>query len=285
MGAFGRSWEITKISFSTINKDKEMLLFPIFGAIFSIIFALVMLFPTIITKLLGGVSVVFGAMEYAVIFITYFGLAFIAVFFNVCVVYTAKTRFEGGNATFFESIGFAFSKIHLIFLWSLVSASVGLLLKILENIGQKSGKAGKAILAITRAILGAVWSIITIFVVPAMVYHHMGPFAAIGKSVRTLRKTWGESLIRYIGLGLAQFVFIILGAVFTIIAFFIFGALLGGAGIAATVVVAIIYFVGLFLVFGAANTVFNTALYVYADQGIVPHGFKAEIMHEAFKTR
>ena len=35
MGAFSRSWEITKLSFSVIKQDKELLLFPIFSGIFS----------------------------------------------------------------------------------------------------------------------------------------------------------------------------------------------------------------------------------------------------------
>jgi hypothetical protein len=71
---------------------------------------------------------VYGIVQYAIIFLTYLGLAFIATFFNVCVVYTVKIRFEGGNATFMESLKFALSKIGLIFYWSLISATVGLVL-------------------------------------------------------------------------------------------------------------------------------------------------------------
>ena len=110
---FARSWEITKLSFNVIKKDKELLLFPALAGLFSIMFLIAMLVPSIIISFIqeGMGPETYGIMEYIVLFITYLGLAFIATFFNVCVVYTTKIRFEGNNATFMESIRFAVSKI------------------------------------------------------------------------------------------------------------------------------------------------------------------------------
>jgi len=84
----------------------------------------------------------FDAVAYVLLGVSYLGLSFIATFFNVCVVYTTKTRFEGGDATFFDSIKFALSKLHLIFAWSLVSATVGLLLHALDQVAQRAGLVG-----------------------------------------------------------------------------------------------------------------------------------------------
>src|SRR5258708_38447565 len=133
MNAFSRSWHLTKLTFDVINKDRELLWFALLSFLFSAVFAIAMIFPTVIAALLEqGVSTdSMGFFEYLILFITYFGLAFIATFFNVCVVYTTKIRFEGGNATFGESLKFAFSKAGLIAQWSLLSASVGLLLRVL----------------------------------------------------------------------------------------------------------------------------------------------------------
>ena len=39
------------------------------------------------------------------------------------------------------------------------------------------------------------------------------------------------------------------------------------------------------MVFNAANTVFNTALYVYADKGVVPGGYSQDVMEHAFKNQ
>ncbi|MFH1316807.1 MAG: DUF6159 family protein [Candidatus Woesearchaeota archaeon] len=286
MGVFARSWEITKLCLNVIKADKEMMLFPLLGGLFSLIFLIAMVFPTIIVNIINnsGMSEISQGLVYIIVFLTYLGLAFIATFFNVCVVYTAKTRFEGGNATFKDSISFALSRIHLIFVWSLVSATVGLLLHILDRIAEKLGQGGKIILLIVRSILGMVWSIITIFVVPVMVYENIGPIQAIKRSVETLKKTWGESLVRAFGLGLVQMLFFILGIVIGII-IIILSVMTGSLfAIIIGISIVVIYFVLMILFFSVLNTIFNTALYVYASKGKIPDGFSKEILQNAFRS-
>jgi len=285
MGAFGRSWAITKTSFAVIGKDKEMLLFPLLAGFFSLAFGAALLVPTVIVGWAEDTtgSYALAAVDYVLIFISYFVLAFIATFFNVCTVHTAKTRFEGGDATFFDSIKMSLSKIHLILAWSLLSASVGLLLRILDRVAQRSGLVGRIIIGILVSLLGMAWSIVTIFVVPAMVYEGVGPFEAIKRSTQTLRQTWGESLIRHYGLGLAQLPFIILGVLLAVGLFMGLGGL-GTTGIIAATVVTAVYFVLLFLVFSVANTVFNVALYAYAN-GQPFELFETETLAGAFSQK
>ena len=287
--AFSRSWEITKLSFNVMKQDKELLLFPVLSGFFSLLFLAVILFPSIISGLLKGQIPEFGAVNIIPFFMAYFVLSFITVFFNVCVVYTTKARFEGKNATFGESIKFAASRIHLIFMWSIVSASVGMILRLIDNMVQKSGTAGKTIFRIINSILGMIWSIITIFVVPAMVYNNLGPIDAIKKSVEVLKKTWGESLVRYYGLTFAAFLFLILG--FSILVLGIIGttalvvAVDSSLGIVLIVIIMVIVFLytlAVIAIFNVANSIFNTALYVYASTGKIPAGYSNEIMKGAF---
>lgn len=283
--AFSRSWEITKLSFDVMKKDKELFAFPILSGIFSLIFVIAMLFPTVIVSLIHNVqpSFVSGGMFYLTIFIIYFGLAFISIFFNVCVVYTVKKRFEGGNSTFGEAIGFAFSRIHLIFSWSIISATVGLILRILDNLAERLGLIGELVMKILVSILGMIWTLLTLFVIPSMVYYNIGPIAAIKKSTEALKKTWGESLIRIYGLGIIQFVFIILGILFAIGLFVALSAIgLGLTGILITLLLAVIYFVAIIVFFSVANTIFNTALFVYAETGKIPMGYNEEVLKGAF---
>src|SRR4051794_19204893 len=116
MNAFSRSWMITKLTFGVINKDRELLWLALLSFIFSTLFVVAMIFPTVLSTLMDNnfSQDSLQLFEYTILFVTYFGLAFIATFFNVCVVYTTKVRFEGGNATFGESINFAFSRIGVI---------------------------------------------------------------------------------------------------------------------------------------------------------------------------
>jgi hypothetical protein len=287
MNAFSRSWQITKLTFGVINKDRELIWFAFLSFIFSVLFAVCMIFPTVIPTLMdeGFSEDSLEVYQYVILFVTYFGLAFIATFFNVCVVYTTKIRFEGGNATFGESIRFAFSRIGVIIQWSLVSASVGLILRILHNAASRLGKVGEIVAKIIIGLLGMAWSIMTIFVVPVLVYEGLGPVDAIKKSAAVIKKTWGESLIRSIGLGLIQLVvFILLIGVAVLLtialtnAFDVIGMLIG-----LCVGGALLLLAG--LIFTVANTIFNTALYVYANNNMVASGFNEEVVKNAFRTQ
>ncbi|MBS3136040.1 hypothetical protein J4401_03695 [Candidatus Woesearchaeota archaeon] len=281
MSVFSRSWEITKLSFSVIKHDKELLLFPIMSGIFSVAFIIAMIFPTIVLAAMGGKNIP-ELTIYAVLFAVYFGLAFIATFFNVCTVYTSKIRFEGGNATFMESIRFGFSRLPSVFAWSLVSATVGILLQLIDRAAEKMGQVGQTIVKIITGLLGAAWSILIIFVVPAMVYNNLGPIDAIKKSAVTLSKTWGENLIRGIGLGLARLILIVVGIILTIAGVY-FTLPLGTYWTIGIISAGAIYVILVSLVFAIANTVFNTALYVYAETGKVPASFTKEAMESAFR--
>jgi len=282
MDRLKRGWQVTKLSFKVLNEDKRLLLIPFLAGFFSLVFMAIMIFPTIISSLLGDAGVVFSVINYVVIFITYLGVAFIATFFNVSLVYILKEGFEGRRAGFGESLGFSFSRIHQIFMWSLVAATVGLILKILDNFSEKLGTAGKIVLKILIGILGMIWSVMTIFVVPSMVYNKIGPFASIKKSVQVLKKTWGENLVRFIGLGIIQILFILLG-LFIFIGLGIIVSPLGIIPILVIIFIAIIYFLIVILLFSAANTVFSTALYIYAETGKVPGDYTSEMMEHAFK--
>lgn len=290
--AFNRSWEITKLSFSVINQDREMLLFPILGSIFSFIFLIVMAVPSLLPAIMDSAGFSEASMiVYApIMFIIYLGLAFIATFFNCCVVYTTKTRFEGGDATFMESLKFSISKIHLIFAWSLVAAIVGTLLRLLDMFAERLGPIGAIIVNFITSIIGLIWSVLTIFVVPSMVYNDSGPLEAIKDSTYVIKKTWGESLIRHYGLGMIQFIMIFAGIIVLVpigmgcyAVSTTFGA--GALGMAPVVIIGAVYFVIVGFTFAVANSVFNTALYVYAHSGIVPEGYTHDILINAFKHK
>lgn len=283
MNFWDRTWALTRMTFDVIKKDNEMLLFPLLAAICSVLFSVAMLFPTVITHLLNdGGSFVWGPLQLAATFATYFGLAFITTFFNTCVVYTTRVRLSGGDATFGQSLSFAFSRLGRIISWSLLAASVGLLLSMLENAARNAKGVGSILLSILRSLLATAWNVVTLFVVPAMVYQDLGPIDAIKSSMDTLRNTWGESLARHYGMGLASFLFTLPGILGAVLAVFAMGSgMPAGVGLA-LLAVAGLYILGVALVFNVANAVFNTALYHYATSRQVPAGFSPEVLQGAF---
>jgi hypothetical protein len=284
MGRWERSWSITRTSFDVLRKDSEMIWFPILSGIFSILFAVALIVPSFVLDVFESMGVgrqAVGPIQVVVLFVTYFGLSTIATFFNVCVVYTTRVRLSGGDATFMDSIRFAFSRMGLIVGWSLISATVGIVLHGIDSMGRRSGLPGKVLLWILRTILAAAWSVMTVFVVPSMVYRDLGPIDAIKDSWNTLRQTWGEGIIGYWGVGLAGFVCALPGM-----------ALIGlGIGVASSIPVVglgmiglgVLFIAAVSLVFGVVSTIYKTALYHWATTQMVPAGYDPHAMQSAFR--
>src|SRR3989344_2191918 len=279
---FSRSWEITKKTFHVMKLDKEILFFPILSTVFSIILFLLLVFPFILTALMTGGSIEDPYAIYLGIFGLYFISAFSATFFNVGIVHIARTRFKGGDATFMDGIRTAGKHLKHIIGWSLLTATVGLLLNILDNQSREKGGIIGIIGRIVASLIGMAWAIVSLFVIPAMVIKGIGPIDALKSSVVAVKKTWGESLIRHFGLGLIQGMITLIGILLFLVpgvyALFV-GSLVGGIIL---IGIFIVYVMIVSILFSSANTIFNTALFLYAEEGKVPEFFSKEELSHAF---
>jgi hypothetical protein len=263
-GVFSRSWKLTQLSFSVIRGDKELLIFPFLSAFFSLAVLAAFWMPlqtfwnqTSSSSPSGHSSL----LQWGLLFLLYFALNFCATFFSVCAVYIVKKRLEGGKEPLSESFAFAFSRIHLIASWSLVAATVSVVLRMLESLagGRKSANPINLVAGLLVSLLLAglkiSWSIVTLFVVPAMVYKDLGPLDAIKDSTQAIKKTWGESLARQTAVFLT--IAVLLAAYVTVVV----------------------------MVFSTANTVYNTALYAYASTGKIPEGYSKDVLENAFRPK
>src|SRR4029077_13330612 len=82
--------------------------------------------------------------------------------------------------------------------WALVSATVGLILRIIED---RSARIGQ----IVAALLGMAWTVVSFLVVPILVIENKGPIAALKDSTALLKKTWGEQLVSNFSFGMIFF--------------------------------------------------------------------------------
>lgn len=281
MGSISNSIELAKVTFGVIKKDKELLLFPLIGVFLCVGWIAAMVVPFWMLYTEAGDSYEANYVEIILTFVLYLGLSFILTFTKFCVTYTSKVRFDGGDATFGESIKFSLSKIHLILSWAAISATVGLFFLMLDNMAEKAGAAGKIVLSILRGILGLAWTAINLFVVPAMIYEEVGPMDAVKTSANVLKKTWGEALAKHYGFGLISFGFYMIGGVIT---WGLGQVFYDGNLIWITIGFASLYFSFIALLFSVADSVFNTALYAYAATEKVPEGWDEQTMRSAFKS-
>jgi membrane-anchored glycerophosphoryl diester phosphodiesterase (GDPDase) len=162
---------------------------------------------------------------------------------------------------------------------------VGLLLRILQQFASRLGKIGQLVANIVIGILGMAWSIVTIFVVPVLVYEGLGPIEALKKSTQVIKKTWGESLIKVLGLGLIQFLVFLLLLIASAGLTFVLTSAFDEAGLLIGISIGVLLLLLAGLVFAVAGTVFNTALYMYANNHLVASGFSEEVVKGAFKQK
>jgi hypothetical protein len=265
MGRLGRGWRLAKVSLGVLRQDKELIVFPLISLLVtgvlwgSWVYAALIVPPPFIQDLPQWAY-------YGLFFLFYVLAFFIGVYFNSALVGAASTRLQGGNPTVRDGFRAANAHLRNIFAWSLLAATVGLALRVLA---ERSGMVGRII----TGIIGLAWSLATFFVVPVLVLEGVGPVEAIHRSASLFRKTWGETIVGSLGLGLIFFLLGLLGIVGPLIGF-----LLGGVtGLLVGIAAAVVYWLILGLVATAARAVLVTALYRFATTGEVPDAFPPDI--------
>lgn len=279
---FSRSWALVKASASVLAQDKELLLFPLISTGALVVVLMAFAVPVIglgaLDGLAGGNDGRISAAMYVVGFLFYFVHYLVIIFFNTALVGAAMIRLDGGNPTLRDGLRIATSKLGVIAGYALVAATVGMILRAIE---QRVGFIGKIVVA----LLGAAWAIATYLVVPVLAARDIGPIDAVKESALLLKKTWGENLIGHVGLGLA-FGLIVFGVILAG-GFLVVIAALGHSGfLVITALVLTILAVGIaLLVQGALTGIYAAALYRYASGGQTTPGFAAEDLRLAFARK
>jgi hypothetical protein len=281
---FDRIWSgfaLARSSWQVLYTDKKLLVFPIISGICCLLvmvsFFTPMLFLVDWQKAANNPDG-FQAPPWIwlVLFAYYFCSYFIVVFFNAALISCALVRFNGGTPTIGDGLGAASRCLPQIAAWALVSATVGILLKAIENANEKLG-------AFISSLLGTAWSVITYFVVPVLVVEKVGPFEAIKRSMAILKRTWGEALVGHVGIGLFVFLLLLPAILLGVVGVYLY-TVFPPAGIA-VIVLAVLYVLIWLAVGPALNGIFLGAIYQYAAHGQVPVGFDGDTLAHAFRSK
>jgi hypothetical protein len=215
---------------------------------------------------------------YVLVFTYYFVNFFVIVFFNTALVSCALMRFTGGAPTLGDGLRTALARLPQIVGWALLSATVGVILKALEERLSFLGK-------IVVAVIGVAWAIVTYLVIPVLAAEQVGPITAVRRSASLLRKSWGESLVGGISLSAVSFLLAIPGIILLVAGVAIGVAAKPVALVIAIVVLGVFYLIGLAIVVSTLQQVFLAGVYLYAAQGRVPGGFSEDSLISAFKVK
>ncbi|MBI2545730.1 hypothetical protein HYV81_00975 [Candidatus Woesearchaeota archaeon] len=276
---FRKSFLLVKESFRLLMLDKELLLFPLLSGLCLMLILLTYILPVFAAAFRGEEQSDFfiGALGWAWLFGFYILSYFIGIFFNVALISCVAIRLKGKDPRFSDGIKAAFRNIHKIAAWALVSATVGIILRSIE---ERSNFLGK--LAIS--LVGMAWALLTFFVVPVMIFENLGVFASIKRSGQLFKNTWGESVIGQFSIGLL-FGFVILLSVFAFVGAVFLGAFAGTAVLVTGITIVGIVFVLSMLLSSVLQSIYLTALYTYASSKKMPSGFSKEFIAEAYRKK
>jgi len=242
-------WKISMNSFKILKANKQLIIFPVLSGI-----SLLLLIGSFFTAIyaasgwnfdnLNGTSPV---INYLVMFLFYVVNYFIVVFFNMALIHCTHLYFKGEEVTVQKGLQFSMSRLGVIFSWAIFAATVGTILRAIQ---ENSGALGKII----TGIIGIVWSVTTFFVVPVIAYEKLGPIDAFKRSSQLMKQKWGESLGATFSFSIIQLLAMFLLA----IPLFAIGALIHPlAGVALAIPGAFI----ILAVMSAAQTIFVSAVY------------------------
>lgn len=276
---FSRSWELIKASGAVLRQDKELLLFPLFSAIAALLIGASFIVPLIMTGAFERYDTQSpDAALLLIAFLFYLTQYFVIFFFNAALVGAAMIRLDGGDPTVADGLRIARSRIVQILGYAGIAATVGLILRVIE---ERAGFIGRWIVG----LLGVAFTVATFLTVPILVSRDVGPVAAVKDSALLLKKIWGENLIGNGGVGLVFFVGY-LGVIGVGMLFVYLAAQTGIASlIIAFIAVLVLAVIALALVQSALQGVFSAALYRYATQGDGGLTFSKTLLSEAFRPK
>jgi len=267
------TWELAKVSWGVLRDDKELALLPVLSALCAILVSATFVVPLIIVPKILSAGML-GPGRYLGPFLFYLVNYVVVIFFNTALIHAATIRLRGGHPTVADGLTFAWENVGSILQWAAVAATVGMILRAIE---ERVGWLGKIIIA----MIGAAWTIATYFVIPVIVYEKLGPIDAVKRSAQMFRETWGERAISSISFGLLFFLL----AIPAFVAPFLAGILLGTAAALIVTGIAVLYVIALAVVNAALNGIFVAALYQYTQTKEASGPFTPQMLNSAWRPR
>jgi hypothetical protein len=282
-GKFARSWALMKASATVLRSDKSLLVFPLLSGLCTLLVAASFLIPVAV-MMIGGEHAGqdfhqrMSAGAYLLMFAFYLVQYFVIIFFQTALTGVALMHLRGEPTSVAAGFALARSRLPHIFGYALIAATVGLVLRMVQ---ERLGLIGRLVVG----FLGLAWTVATFLVVPILASEDAGPVDAVKRSVELLKRSWGENLIGNGGIGvvfgLLMVAAVLVGAVLIGGAF----ALQSVVAIVLAVTVVVLGFILLGLIQSSLQGIYAAALYRYAEAGEASVGFDQALLEQAFRSK
>src|ERR1700722_12092448 len=228
---FHQSWQLFKASITVTFRNLKLLWFPVLSAFLTGLIALFFLAPVILpvvqhqtgyhlnqsqhwmalcnyylpeaainARLQHRAAAPNAAVAHisplisAYVPVLYFVSMFLATFFNVAFYSEIIEALNGRGVSFRRGLRLARSRLPSILAWTLLAGVVGWIIRTIEE-------RLPFVARIVAGLIGMAWSIAAVFAIPIIIQQGTmrNPIKILQQSALTLKRTWGEGLIGYIG--------------------------------------------------------------------------------------
>jgi hypothetical protein len=272
MSRMRRGWALTKKSWSLLEENRQLMRFPLYGAIATTLTAVVSVGPGL--YLFDQEKSGFGI---ALIVIGVYLLSVIGFYFSVGLAAAADMVFCGEEPTIGDGLAIARSRFSQICGWAAISTLISVLMGLLENQGGIGG-------AIAARLVGMAWSLVTFLAVPVIAIEGTGPLQTLKRSASMFRQRWGQQITGNIAIGGAVFLIGVLPAIVLIVAGIALWSSASFLGALLVVIGGLVLAIAL-LISRALSGIFGVALYRYALDGQAVGGFTAAELESAVKQK
>jgi hypothetical protein len=280
-----RSWTLAGECWGILKEDPALLIFPLLSSLaillllasFALpVWAVYHKLPAALSD--GSTTHTARLLSYAWTYVFYVISYSIVMFFNTALIAVALKRLDGEPASVGEGLQTALCNLPAILGYALIAATVGTILRAVE---QRVGIVGR----IVTAIIGAAWTISTAMTLPVLIVENVGPVEAISRSLDLLRRNWGENLIGNggisIGIAVISLPLCVLAGLFMVFA--ISTKAVGMIVLAA--VLLLVTVVGVSLVSATLHAIYTAALYRFATGSKENGGIGQELLAGAFQRK
>jgi hypothetical protein len=273
-----RGIELLQASWAFLRKHRGLLVFPVLSSM-----AVLLLLASFVLPM-GGMDTLAAQAEptynqKALFVLFYLCQCFVMFFFNAALIGAIMMQLDGETPTVSGGLRIAASKVGPIFVYSLIAATVGLILHLLR---ERLGFVERLVVG----LIGVSWTLATYLVVPVLVFRQQcGPIEAILESAELFKKTWGEGVMGATGLGVVFAIIFLVEALCGIALISFARSVTDGAFLVVLLEIILVGVVALtVLVQVTLSGIYHVALFRYANGFSAVSGFDPDVLGQAFEA-
>ncbi len=284
--------QLARECWDLLRQNREWMKIPLLSAVgvavVTVVFGIVALVVFLVLSPLStdnGPSGVQDVVGLILLFLYYFATYSIVIYCETALVSVVlmKMRGEKDNPVAADGLAVANQRINAILGFAALSATVGVIARMITESGRKSKNLVVMLLAsLLATLIQGAWTFMTLMVTPVISSENLDTISAIKRSWELFKQTWGEQVVGRFTLG-AFGCLLTLGAMVP-------GAiiLLGGIAIASPLVLIVgigILVIGIALISlltSAAGGIFKAVVYQYATQGNTGGILDADLVRQVY---